>query len=280
MTCDRCGVPLWNHRLNEQGATDCYNTGGLAVNTGGHHQIMFSHSECLTTCFPRGPFVHPYWRINALTSCPFQVRRQRLKATGNHEHKDVYENYPGLFNLTSELDAMGEKLDEERKAVRLWAATKLRSQMLGRAHALNLTFDGSRVNKYADISKAWEADQSDANAKKMYEIMFGDFEGSNAAWSQGWEVQYLQEHNREYVKEPSKEEDKKIGCYRAQISMIKIAQVKNINRNFTWKIQMSVPTAYKGGRTGRRKKGDFYLYNKDTVNKKRAERRNNIWNEH
>jgi hypothetical protein len=229
-------------------------------------QQMYSQNNQHANCFAHGPVVHPFWRINALTTCPKQVRKQRLKATGNHEHKHVYENYPGLFSLDEELDAMAAKLDEERKAVRLWATTKIRSQMLGRAHALNLTIDGSRVNKYADISKAWEAVQSDANAKKMYEILFGDFEGSNAAWSLDWELEFLREHDREYVKEPSKEEDKKIGCYRAQISMIKIAQVKNINRNFSWKIQMSVPTVYTGKRTGRRKKGDFYLYNKNTVN--------------
>lgn len=67
--------------------------------------------------------------------------------------------------------------------------------------------------------------------------------------------------------EQHKEDDKKIGCYRAQITMTKIAQVKNINRNLSWKIQMSVPKKYKGReRTGRRKKGDFYLMNKALVN--------------
>jgi hypothetical protein len=267
MTCGDCGLALRKHRLSDQGTHCCLgNPDGAA--DGDWRKKMYSHRQSIPPCYSNVPFVHPFWRINALTSCPTQVRRQRLKATGNHEHKDVYENYPGLFNLPSELDAMGAKLDEERKAVRLWASAKLRSKMLGRAHALNLTVDGNRVNKYADISKAWETDPCDTNAKKMYEIMFGDFEGSNAAWSHEWELEFLKEHRREYVKEPSKEEDKKIGCYRAQITMCKIAQVKNINRNFTWKIQMSVPESYKGNRHGRRKKGDFYLYNKSTVNMK------------
>jgi hypothetical protein len=44
--------------------------------------------------------------------------------------------------------------------------------------------------------------------------------------------------------------------------MSKIAQVKNINRNFEWKIQMSVPREHMGDRNGRRKRGDFCLTNK------------------
>jgi hypothetical protein len=120
-----------------------------------------------------------------------------------HEHKDVYENYPGLFNHPTELDAMGAKLDDERKALRLWATKKLRSKMLEWAHALNLTANGNRVNKCADVSKSWETDPCDTNAKKMYEIMFGDFEGSNAAWSHEWELEVLKEHWREHVKEHS-----------------------------------------------------------------------------
>jgi hypothetical protein len=193
------------------------------------------------------------------------VRRKRLKDTGFHEHKDVFENYPGLFVLPSDLDAMARLLDKERKDVRAWASTKLKSQMLSRAHTLNLEVDGVRVNKYPDIRKSGEKNQRDANAKKMYEILFGDFEGANVSWSLDWEREFLNEHGREYVKEPTEEEDKKIGCFRTQITMTKIAQVKNINRNFAWKIQMSMPKEYKGDRTGRRKKGDFYLTNKTMV---------------
>ena len=267
MTGGDCGLPLVKQRLSDRGTHCCSgNPNGAA--DGDWHQKMHSRGTSIPSCCSNVPFVHPFWRIHALTSCPSQVRKQRLKATGNHEHKDVCDNYPGLFHLPSELDAVGAKLDEERKAVRLWASTKLRSKMLGRAHALNLTADGNRVNKHADISKAWETDPCDANAKKMYEIMFGDFEGSNAAWSHEWELEFLKEHRREHVKEHSKEEDKKIGCHRAQIAMCKIAQVKNINRNFTWKIQMSVPETHKGKRNGRRKKGDFCLCNKSTVNMK------------
>ena len=267
MTGGDCGLAPVKQGKSDRGTRCCSgNPNGAA--DGDWHRKMHSHGTSIPSCYSNIPFVHPFWRIHALTSCPSQVRKQRLKATGNHEHKDVYENCPGLFHLPSELDAMGAKLDEERKAVRLWASTKLRSKMLGRAHALNLTVDGNRVNEHADISKAWETDPCDANAKKMHEIMFGDFEGSNAAWSHEWELEFLKEHRREHVKEHSKEEDKKIGCCRAQIAMCKIAQVKNINRNFTWKIQMSAPETCKGKRNGRRKKGDFHLCNKSTANMK------------
>jgi hypothetical protein len=99
----------------------------------------------------------------------------------------------------------------------------------------------------------------------MCQILFGDFEGANILWSHDLEQEFLKEHDREHVQEPTDEENKKIGCHRSQISMSKIAQVKNINRNFEWKIQMSVPKECKGDRTGRRKKGDFYLTNKTKV---------------
>jgi hypothetical protein len=234
------------------------------MNTNSKQQTHSPH-HFVATCFSCAPFLHPAVRVHALTHCPKQVRRKRLKDTGLHEHKDVYENYPGLFILPSDLDAMAGLLDKERKEVRDWVSTKLKSQMLTRAHTLNLEVEGRRVNKYADISKSWESNRSNANAKKMYEILFGDFEGGNVSWSHDWEREFLNEHGREYVQEPTDEENKKIGCYRSQITMSKIAQVKNINRNFTWKIQMSVPKEYKGDRNGRRKKGDFYLTNKTKV---------------
>ena len=64
------------------------------------------------------------------------------------------------------------------------------------------------------------------------------------SWSYAWEREFLMEHGRSYVVEQHKEDDKNIGCYRAQITMTKIAQVKNINCNLvSWKIQMSVPKA-------------------------------------
>jgi len=183
-----------------------------------------------------------------------------------HGPKDVYENYPGLFQGDGDLKAMAMKLDQERRDVRIWATEKLKLRMLSRAHALNLQVGGLRVNKFMDIGKSWENDNSDANAKKMYEILFGDFEGANVSWSFDWEDEYLMEKNRSYVVEKVKKENERIGCYRAQITMTKLAQVKNINRNLTWKIQMSVPKEYKGERNGRRKKGDFYLTNKELVN--------------
>ena len=122
------------------------------------------------------------------------------------------------------------------------------------------------MNKHADISKSWEGDRSDAaNAKKMYEIRFGDFEGINVAWSREWEELFLKEHGRECVLEPTNDENKKHGCCRTQITMSKIAQVKNINRNFKWKIQMSVPKEFTGNRNGRCKRGVFFLTNKKKV---------------
>jgi hypothetical protein len=161
---------------------------------------------------------------------------------------------------------MAQKLDMERKGVREWATTKLKTQMLTTAHSMDLQRNGQRVNKFSDIAKSWEENQSDANAKKMYEIMFGGFEGTNSAWSMNWEREYLELHDRHYIKEATKDGDKKIGCYQKQITISKIGQVKNFNKNFQVKIHMSVPPGFdEGKREGRRKKGDFYLLDTRTV---------------
>ena len=264
MTCCGCGYPPWDHSFNVWGDACCcllHQHVGDHLNASYKQQTHSCH-HCVAPCFSFTPFLHPAVRVHALTHCPKQVRRKRLKETGPHERKDVFENYPGVFSDPSDVDAMAGMLDKERKDVRDWATKKLRSQMLQRAHALNLEVNGRQVNKHADISKSWEANRSDANAKKMYEILFGDFEGTNVAWSRDWEEEFLKEHGREYVRELTEAEDKKIGCYRTQIAMSKIAQVKNINRNFEWKIQMSVPKEHMGDRSGRRKRGDFYLTNK------------------
>ena len=213
-----------------------------------------------------GPLHHGVQQQNGIPIHPKQVRRKRLKETGPHQRKDVHENYPGVFEKETDVDLMADLLDKERKHVRSWAATKLKSKMLNRAHALNLTIGGVRVNKFADISKAWEEDSGDDNAKIMCEILFGDYEGENVSWSHEWEKQFLSQHRREYSLEEKEEDNKKIGCYRSQITQTKIAQVKNINRNFTWKMQMSMPQEYKGGRNGRRKSGDYYLTNTEMAN--------------
>jgi hypothetical protein len=265
MTCYGCGYPPWEHSFNAWGDVCCcllHQHIGYPFNTNYKQQPHHSRHRYIAPCFSFTPFLHPAIRVHALTHCPKQVRRKRLKETGPHERKDVFENYPGVFSDPSDVDAMAGMLDKERKDVRDWATKKLKYQMLQRAHTLNLEIEGRRVNKYADISKSWEANPSDGNAKKMYEILFGDFEGSNVAWSRDWEELFLTEHGRAYVLEPTDAENKKHGCYRTQITNSKIAQVKNINRNFKWKIQMSVPKEFTGDRTGRRKTGDFFLTNK------------------
>lgn len=206
------------------------------------------------------------FRNDALSECPKQVRRHRLRPTGPHTHKEVFENYPGLFNLPEDLDAMAKKLDRERKEVREWATVKLKTEMLAKAHSMDLQWNGRRVNKFSDIGKSWDEDQSDANAKKMYGIMFGGFEGTNSAWSVNWEREYMELNDRHYIKEATTDGDKKIGCYQKQITISKIGQVKNFNKNFKVKIHMSVPPGYDDGkRDGRRKKGDFYLVDTRTV---------------
>ena len=257
MTCFCCGLPPWQHWFDRARGVSCcvplcYRYGLLPLTSNLNRQYIYSHSV--------------KQRLTDLVNCPNQVRRQRLLKTGAHTHKDVYENYPGLFSLKTELDAVAANLDTERKAVRKWATAKLNTKMLRTAHSLDLQWNGHRVSKFSDIAKSWGENKSDANAKKMYEILFGGFEGHNNKWSTNWEREYMVEKKREYLKEPTKELDAKNGCYQKQMRICKIAQVKNFNKGFDVKIQMSVPQGYKADkRNGRRKEGDFYLFNSRTV---------------
>ena len=170
---------------------------------------------------PSSSFVSPL-RKTALSKCPNKVRRHSPRPTGPHTSKEVFENYPGVFSLDADVEAMAKKLDGERKEVREWAAKKLKTQMLETAHSLDLQWNGRRVNKFSDVRKSWDENQSDANAKTMCEIVFGGFEGTNSAWSMKWEREFLEKHDRHHLKEATKDGDKKIGCYQKQITISKL----------------------------------------------------------
>ena len=60
---------------------------------------------------------------------------------------------------------------------------------------------------------------------------------------------HVEQHDREYMKEATKDRDNMIGGYwQKQITTSKIAQVKNFNKNFQAKIQMSVPKGFDAGK--------------------------------
>jgi hypothetical protein len=122
MTCFFCGRPPWQHWCNEHQGTGCY-----IQHCCFHHNLLppmylnrhtiFSHHPFVKPCFAGDPSLsiihHPSWHENPITKCPNKVRRQRLRPTGVHTHKEVFENYPGLFSRPSELDAMAKTLDKE-----------------------------------------------------------------------------------------------------------------------------------------------------------------------
>ena len=120
----------------------------------------------------------------------------------------------------------------ERNAMReCWATAKLKTQMLKTAHSLDMQWNGNCVSKFPDTAKSWvEHNRCDANAKKMYAIMFRGYEETNSKWSMNWEREFMEKNKREYLKEATEELDKKIGCYQKQITISKIAQSKNSNK--------------------------------------------------
>ena len=75
-----------------------------------------------------------------------------------------------------------------------------------------------------------------------------------------WEREFVEQNDVEYMKEATKDGDKIIGCHQKQITISRIAQVKNFNKSFQVQIQMSILKGFDAGKGNeRRKKDDFYL---------------------
>ena len=117
--------------------------------------------------------------------------------------------------------------------MREWATAKLKTQMLKTTHSLHLQSNGNCVSKFRDIAKSCVENNSDANVKSMYTIMFGEYKGINSAWSMNWEWEYMEQNDREYMKEATKDGDEMIGCYQKQITISKIAQVNNFKKRLS-----------------------------------------------
>jgi hypothetical protein len=129
MTCCGCGCPPWQHLFDCRGKACCcslhqHSSHCLTPNS---NQQTHSPNHFVAPCFCCCQFLHPGICVHALTHLPKQVRQKRLKDTKIQDCKDAYENHPGLFILSSDLDAMAALLDKERKQVRAWASSKLKS---------------------------------------------------------------------------------------------------------------------------------------------------------
>jgi hypothetical protein len=240
--CNGCGRPVWEHWRDSLNRMMCYNT-------------------------PARPSLTQLY--TNLCSFPPQVMRQRLQQREKHALADVLMNYGHEYQNASEemVKAMTEKLDTERKELRAWATSKIKKRMLDRAIALGMRWNGEQVYKFSDISRSWAADGSDTNARKMYMVMFGDYEGIKAGWIQTMEREYMAEKKIAYLVTGVKAIDTKAGCYTKQISQCKTTQVTMMNRNCPKTIQMSCPDTgeFKESRRERRKEGDFFVHDIEKV---------------
>ena len=172
----------------------------------------------------------------------------------------------------SVMQKMCSKLDGERQDIRTWAAQETKKKMLKTATNQDMRFgiDRTLVRTFKDIYTSWTEDCDDANARKMYMVLYGGFEGSNAAWSKNLEREYMEKRDRECINEDEDRGKQKIGCYEKQITGAKTTQVKLLNRTGCNEkrgksIQMSNPGKEGGNAKARRKKGDFYVKNLTTV---------------
>lgn len=202
---------------------------------------------------------------------PPKVSHQRLKDAGFHGRDDVLTNYSHdtrRYDLAF-IESTAIKLDKERDDVREWAGKRVKTKMLARAINLNVRHGGGKpVRKFMDIKKSWLDDASEGNARKMYWVMFGDFEkeNGNTSWSKDMERLYMEEKGLEY-KEDTVGIKGSRGCYQRIMSAAKTTQVKMFNKNckLTIKISRTNVKDEDGGQRFRRKSGDFFVFETDTV---------------
>jgi hypothetical protein len=273
MACFRCGRPPWQHWTDYQNRVACF-------------YPFKTTAVCLlpylwTTPANKNVFgstqsIHHY-------RCPPQVKRRRLKDTRNHTRDDVLMNYGHSYSNLSAgaIKDICSSLDKERQEIRTWATNEIKKRMLETARVCGMVFgrDKTTVLQFNDIYTSWTEDSSDANARKMYQVLYGDYEGKNAHWSKILERKFMETFDRQYIVENDEAENSKIGCYEKQITGSKTTQVKLLNRADAKEkrgksIQMSKPgpdarMSNQGRRnenaSTRRKTGDFYVKNLVTV---------------
>jgi hypothetical protein len=121
------------------------------------------------------------------------------------------------------------KLNLERKNCLSWAKAALKKRMLKTAIEMKMQVQGKTVKRFNDIGKSWAEDGSVLNARLLFQVLFGDFEGrSNHGWSLELEQEYMNNNHLEYLPLNEKEEEVK-GCYERVVTHSKGKVVKGIN---------------------------------------------------
>ena len=161
--------------------------------------------------------------------------------------------------------------------------------MIYAAARVNLHVQDRAVNTFADIQQSWKQDGSWPNVARVYEICYGDYEGSSKQyWSRMLEETYMRNQNIAYDTE-TRLRDK--GCYEKCITKAKgnlVKQImdksanthmkkvvlslkgtKNLPENWSVKFQAArdvVAQGYKSSvKQDRRKKGVFFLKEKVSI---------------
>jgi hypothetical protein len=136
-----------------------------------------------------------------LPQCPNKVNRRCLKDIGEHNREDVLINYGHQYQHSdlAFMGAMINKLNEERQDIRKWATDSIKTRMLDKAIVSNMRYRNEREKKFQDIGASWKEDPSSDNAKKIYCVMFRDYEGQSVAWSRDLEKEYMDRCAREYI---------------------------------------------------------------------------------
>jgi hypothetical protein len=113
------------------------------------------------------------------------VNQRCLKDIAEHNREDVLINNGHQYQHSDVafMGAMINKLDEERQDIlSKWATDVIKTRMIDKAIVSNVCCRNERVKKFQDIGASWKEEPTSNNPKKIYLVMFGDYEGINAAW--------------------------------------------------------------------------------------------------
>ena len=129
-----------------------------------------------------------------------------VKNKVNVEH--LVTVYGTGLTATQKAGMIGE-INKESLTVVGWGKTQVKQKMMFAMTRVGLKVDGRHAKKFCDIKKSLRDDSSDENVAKIYEILYGDYEGvENKGWSSVLQEKYMLEQNLEYPVDAKNMRDK------------------------------------------------------------------------
>ena len=172
---------------------------------------------------------------------------------------------------------MIEEINKESLAAVNWGRTQVKQKMMFEMTRVGLKVGDRNAKLFTDIKDSLQADTSDSNIARIYEICYGDYEGEEAQkWSSSLEDKYMRDMRLEYKYKPNNLRDKggiEMCITKAKVDMINKVWSKKGGTSLVLSLkgETGLPPEMvanrmieknEGGKVHRRQKGEFYLKKK------------------